>query len=224
MLSGVAGVYTAYTTQDEMLNQGGVSTFEDRKHNLGIYGELGWRMDERWTLTGGLRYERDHIRRTGDVVASFANSDVDYDYTFEEVLPKLTLSYAATPDWTVGAMISKGYNPGGVSLDFYSSKEWEKFDAEAVWNYELFTRASLLDDTLFVTGNLFRMDYKNAQQNITQTIGGTTYVHTINADEAESYGLEIGLDYRPFEALTLRTSAGLLLSGSVRAPRGLDCE
>ncbi|RWR25110.1 TonB-dependent receptor, partial [Sinirhodobacter populi] len=109
-----------------------------------------------------------------------------------------------------GAMVSKGYNPGGVSLDFYSSKEWEKFDAETVWNYELFTRANLLNDKLFLTGNLFYMDYRNAQQNITQTIGGTTYVHTINADKAEAYGLEVGLDYRPIESLTLRTSAGLL--------------
>ncbi|MFC3058635.1 TonB-dependent receptor [Paenirhodobacter populi] len=209
-LSGVAGVYMAYTTQNETLNQGGISTFKDQKHNLGIYGELGWRIDERWTLTGGLRYQRDQIRRTGDVVASFANSDVDYDHTFEEVLPKLTLSYDATPQWTVGAMVSKGYNPGGVSLDFYSSKEWEKFDAETVWNYELFTRANLLNDKLFLTGNLFYMDYRNAQQNITQTIGGTTYVHTINADKAEAYGLEVGLDYRPIESLTLRTSAGLL--------------
>ncbi|RWR25500.1 TonB-dependent receptor, partial [Sinirhodobacter populi] len=107
-------------------------------------------------------------------------------------------------------MVSKGYNPGGVSLDFYSSKEWEKFDAETVWNYELFTRANLLNDKLFLTGNLFYMDYRNAQQNITQTIGGTTYVHTINADKAEAYGLEVGLDYRPIESLTLRTSAGLL--------------
>lgn len=210
VISGMTGVYIAYTRQDEWLNQGGVSTFEDRKHNLGVYGELSWRFDPQWTLTGGLRYQRDSIRRTGDVVPTFASSDVDYDHTFEEVLPKLTLAYAATPDWTVGALVSKGYNPGGVSLDFVSSKAWEEFEAETVWNYELFTRANLLDDKLFVTANLFYMDYKNAQQNITQTIGGTTYIHTINADKAESHGLELALDYRPTDTLSLRAGMGLL--------------
>ncbi|MBB96665.1 MAG: hypothetical protein CML68_18955 [Rhodobacteraceae bacterium] len=209
-LSGIAGIYTAYTTQDELLNQGGISTFKDQKHNLGIFGELSWRFADAWTLTGGLRYQRDEIRRTGDVSPAFANSDVDYDETFNEVLPKLTLAYDLRPGWTVGAMVAKGYNPGGVSLDFVSSNEWEEFEAETVWDYELFTRASLLGDRLFLTGNLFYMDYSNAQQNITQAINGITYIHTINADSAQSYGLELAADYRPIDSLTLRGSIGLL--------------
>jgi iron complex outermembrane receptor protein len=209
-LSGVIGLYIAYTDQDEWLNQGGISTFHDQKHNLGLYGELSWRFAPQWTLTGGLRYQRDHIRRTGDVSQYFASSDIDYDHTFEKVLPKLSLAYAATPDWTIGAMISKGYNPGGVSLDFGGSKAWKEFDAETVWNYEVFTRANLLDDKLSLTGNLFYMDYSNAQHNLTKLIGSTSYYETYNVDEAESYGIELALDYRLIETLTLRAGLGLL--------------
>lgn len=209
-LSGMAGLYFAHTNQHDTLEQRGLSTFDDERSNLGIYGELSWRMDERWTLTGGLRYQRDDIKRTGDVSSGFANSDVDYDHTFEEFLPKLSLSYAVTPDWTVGGLISKGYNPGGVSLDFVSSKEWEDYDAETVWNYELFTRASLMEDRLFLSGNLFYMEYDNAQHSITQTVNGTTYIHTINADKSDAYGLELAADFRATEALTLRASLGLL--------------
>lgn len=208
--SGVAGIYVAFTDQDEWLEQGGPSTFRDRKSNLGIYSELNWRIDDRWTLSGGLRYQRDHIRRTGDVSPLFANSDVDYDRTFDEILPKLSLSYQVNPDWMVGGMISKGYNPGGVSLDFAGSKDWTDFDAETVWNYELFTRAELLEGTLFLTGNLFYMDYKNAQHNISTLVDGQSYVQTVNAQDAESYGLELALDYRPIDSLTLRGSLGLL--------------
>lgn len=211
-LSGVAGLYFAYTDQDEWLNQGGISTFADKKHNLGLYGEVNWRLDDRWTLTGGLRYQRDHITRKGDVSRLFAKSDVDYDATHDEILPRLALSYAATPQWILGGMISKGYNPGGVSLDLLSSKEWSEFEAETVWNYELFTRAELLDSRLFVSGNLFYMDYDNAQYNITQMIGGVTYMHTVNVQAAEAYGLELALDYRPSDALTLRAGLGLLHS------------
>ena len=209
-LSGIAGLYTAYTTQDEVLNQGGISTFKDQKNNLGIFGEISWRFADAWTLTGGLRYQRDQIRRTGVVTPTFANSNVDYDETFDELLPKVTLAYDLNPNWTVGGFVAKGYNPGGVSLDFVSSKDWEEFDAETVWNYELFTRANLLDNRLFLTGNLFFMDYSNAQQNITQTLNGITYIHTINADSAESYGLELSADYMPVDTLTLRASLGLL--------------
>lgn len=209
-LSGVAGIYVAATDQDEWLEQGGESTFRDKKTNLGIYGEANWRMDDRWTLSAGLRYQRDHIRRTGDVSPLFANSDVDYDHTFDIFLPKLTLAYQATPDWTVGALVSKGYNPGGVSLDFGYSKEWTEFDAETVWNYELFTRAEMLDGRLMLTGNLFYMDYSNAQHNIAHLVNGVTYLQTVNAQDARAYGLELGADWRATEALTLRGSLGLL--------------
>lgn len=209
-LSGFVGLYAAYTDQDEMLNQGGISTFHDQKHNLGVYGELSWRIDEQWTLTGGLRYQRDHITRVGDVSPLFASSDLDYDRTFEEVLPKIVLAYAPSDDLTLGAMVSRGYNPGGVSLDFTSSRAWDRFEAETVWNYELFARAELLDDRLALTGNLFYMDYENAQYSISQVVGGVTHLFTSNAEAAESYGLELGADYSATDALTLRGSLGLL--------------
>ncbi|MFT4012313.1 MAG: TonB-dependent receptor [Paracoccus sp. (in: a-proteobacteria)] len=209
-LSGVAGMYVAFTEQDEWLNQGGESTFHDEKSNLGLYGELNWRLDDRWSLAAGLRYQRDHIRRTGDVSSLFANSDLDFDQTFDAFLPKLTLTYQVTPDWNVGALISKGYNPGGVSLDFSYTKEWTEFDAETVWNYELFSRAELLDGRLMLTGNLFYMDYNNAQYNITHLVDGVTYLQTVNAQDSSAYGLELGADWRATDALTLRGSLGLL--------------
>lgn len=209
-LSGVVGIYVAATDQDEWLEQGGESTFRDKKTNLGLYGEMNWRMDDRWTLSAGLRYQRDHIRRRGEVSPFFANSDVDYDETFDILLPKLTLAYQVTPDWNVGALVSKGYNPGGVSLDFGYSREWTEFDAETVWNYELFTRAELLDGRLMLTGNLFTMDYSNAQHNIPHLVDGITYLQTVNAQDARAYGLELGADWRATEALTLRGSLGLL--------------
>lgn len=211
VISGVAGLYVAYADQDEWLNQGGESTFHDRKNQLGVYGEMSWRFADQWTVTGGLRYQRDHLRRTGDVSPFFANSDVDYDQVFEEVLPKLTLSYEATPDWTFGAMVSKGYNPGGISLDFIGTRDWTKYKEETVRNYELFTRASLMEDRLFLSGNLFYMDYKNAQHAVTQlTAAGINQTQTLNAEKSHAYGLEVAMDYRPVDSLTLRASAGFL--------------
>lgn len=210
VFSGVAGFYVGDTSSDEMLNQGGISTFEDRKRSLGLYGELSWRIDDRWTLTGGLRYQRDQIRRQGSVSPLFANSDVDFDETFDAFLPRLALSYAVTPDWTVGGMISRGYNPGGVSLDFAGTRGWTTFEEETVWNYELFTRASLLEDRLFVSSNIFYMDYRNAQHSVSRVIDGVAHIQTFNADRARSYGLELAADYRPTDALTLRASIGLM--------------
>lgn len=206
--SGFGGVYVARTTSDESLTLGGKSLFDDTKENLGVFGELNTRLSERWTLTTGLRYQRDQIERSG--TSPYASGALDYKHTFDQVLPKVALAYTIDPQWTVGGLISRGYNPGGVSLNL-SSKRWQYFKDESTWNYELFARGSLLDDRLQVNGNLFYMDMKDAQYNIPVVISsGLTQSYTINAEKAHAYGLELSANYRVLDNLALNANAGWL--------------
>ncbi|MGV1989222.1 TonB-dependent receptor [Agrobacterium sp. 22-221-1] len=213
VLSGVVGIYYAHTQADEILYLKGtynnsISTFDDTKDNLGIFSELSYRLTDQWTLTGGLRYQIDQIHRTGRSV--YSAQAVDYNETFSELLPKVSLAYAVNDDWTVGGMISRGYNPGGISLNL-SSGQWLPFEKETIWNYELYTRAKLLDDRLTLNSNLFYMDYTNAQFNIPVVISsGVTQSYTINAQKAHAYGLEVGADYQVLDNLTLKASVGVL--------------
>ncbi|MGL3606757.1 TonB-dependent receptor [Rhizobium sp. G187] len=207
VLSGMAGVYYAHTTSDEYLNFSGITTFDDTKDNLGIFGELSYKLAEQWTLTGGLRYQRDHIQRAGTYTGI---GELDYDETFDAILPKLTLAYDVTPDWTVGGLISRGYNPGGASLR-RSPNAWLTFEEETVTNYELFTRAELLEDKLFVNANIFYMDFKNAQRPFGELLAsGVTQYYTINAEKAHAYGMEAAFEYQALDNLTLKGGAGLL--------------
>ena len=207
--SALAGIYVRRVKSTEELRlSSGNSNFDDTKTNLGVFAEATWRFADRWSLTAGARFEQDQIERAGS--SSYAKTDADYDHTFEALLPKISIAYQASPDWTVGAMVSNGYNPGGLSLNF-STGEWQEFKEEKIWNYELFTRASLIEEKLFLTTNLFYMDYRDAQYNIlTEVSPGTFYTYTINAEKSHAYGLELGVDYQPVEALTLNASAGLL--------------
>ncbi|ROL62800.1 TonB-dependent receptor [Pseudomonas vranovensis] len=207
-LSGMGGIYYAHTKTDETLNLRGLSAFDDTKENLGIFGELNYRLSERWTLSTGLRFQQDHIERQGNSV--LAPTALDYEKTFSALLPKVSLAYAATPDWTIGALISRGYNPGGVSLNL-TTRQWAYFKEESIWNYELFSRANLLDDRLILSSNLFYMDFKDAQYNIPVVISpGVAQSYTINAEKAHAYGLELSADYRVLDNLTLKASAGAL--------------
>ncbi|MBP1849566.1 outer membrane receptor protein involved in Fe transport [Rhizobium halophytocola] len=209
VLSGVVGAYYAHTTADEALvSFNGLSSFDDTKDNFGLYSELSYRLTDQWTLTGGLRYQRDQVQRSGNSV--FASTDLDYDETFQEVLPKLSLAYAVTPDFTVGALVNRGYNPGGVSINTFTG-EWLDYDKETLWNYELFTRASLLDDRLQLTANVFYMDIKNAQRWYSvQTAPATFEAYALNAEKAHAYGLELGGSFEVLDNLTLTGSAGVL--------------
>ncbi|MDT6941432.1 TonB-dependent receptor [Brucella pseudogrignonensis] len=207
-MSGVAGIFYAHTKSDELLLLQGTTTFDDTKTNLGLFAETSYRITEQWTLTGGLRFQQDSIERVG--ISALTTKPLNYDETFSAVLPKISLAYAVTPELTVGAMVSKGYNPGGVSLNL-SSRNWHYFEEEKLWNYELFTRANLLDDKLTLTSNVFYMDFKNAQYNIPVVLpDNLVQSYTINAEKAHAYGLELGLDYQIMDNLALKTSAGIL--------------
>ncbi|MBK1563594.1 TonB-dependent receptor [Pseudomonas aeruginosa] len=207
-ISGMGGVYYARTRTDETLHLRGLSAFDDTKKNLGVFGELNYRLSDRWTLTTGLRYQEDRIERSGNSV--LAPRPLDYQKTFSAFLPKVSLAFAATPDWTVGGLVSRGYNPGGVSLNL-TTRNWAYFKEETIWNYELFTRASLLDGRLLLNGNLFFMDFKDAQYNIPVVVSpGVAQSYTINAEKAHAYGMELDLDYRLRDDLRLKASAGVL--------------
>ncbi|SMX51063.1 TonB-dependent receptor [Actibacterium lipolyticum] len=208
VFSGVAGLYMSETESDEMLNLGAMSIYDDTKTSLGLFTEMNWRFADRWTLTGGLRYQRDRIQRDG--VSSLANNDLNYDQTFEEWLPKLALAYELSDNTTIGAQVSKGYTPGGVTLNI-ASMEYVTFEKETALNYELFGRAHLLEDRLFLNANLFYTDYSDAQRyvvtNLPENLG---YAVTVNAEKARAYGMEFSADYMARDNLRLTGGLGLL--------------
>jgi outer membrane receptor protein involved in Fe transport len=208
-LSGVIGVRAERTTSDEVLLLArGTSTFKDTKSNVGLYTEATVRPLDRLAVTGGLRYQRDKVERKG--TSPYAGDTLDYDETFDDILPRLSVAYDFTPSVTAGVLVSKGYNPGGVSLNLVSG-DYATFDQETVWNYEIFSRASLMDDRLFLNTNLFYSDFTDAQRFVQVPAPGVLDQSiTVNAEEAYSYGLELSADYRVLDTLQATIGVGLL--------------
>lgn len=217
-LSGVAGVFARHTKSDDLLymldatRTARRNTFDDTKKSLGIYSELTYRLTDKLSATAGLRYQHDEIERIGTITTALAaNVPMNYSKSFNEILPKLSLAYDISSDWTVGGLISKGYNPGGVSYGIFSNSISE-FEKETVWNYELFTRASLLDDRLMLTGNVFYSKYKDAQRAVltSSPFPGSFDAVTYNADKAETYGAEISARFDVLDNVSFNGSVGLL--------------
>ncbi|WP_420337046.1 TonB-dependent receptor [Roseibium sp.] len=218
-VSGVVGLYASRTMSDEtlLLSYSGDPVFDDTKDNVGLFTEIDYRINEAWTLTGGLRFESDRVQRTGQstsaIVGRGAAIDLDYDETFNALLPKIALAYSVTPDVTVGGLINRGFNPGGVSVDFrYGTST--PFDAETVWNYEIFGRANLLDDRLTVSANAFYSDYRDAQRYFQATLPGSTInqIVTLNAERSHAYGVEFAMGYQVLDNLRVSANAGILKS------------
>ncbi|MFC6487525.1 TonB-dependent receptor [Nitratireductor sp. GCM10026969] len=208
--SGVAGIYYSHVVSNDTLYLRGVSDFDDTKDSLGLFSEVTWRFAERWALTGGLRYQFDHIQRSGSAPGFAPGEILDFDENFDALLPKISLAYDLTPDVTVGALVNRGYNPGGAGLRF-ATASFYTFEPETLWNYELFARARLLDDRLTLSGNLFYTDQRNSQRVVPDYLNGRLFGNVVvNAEKARSYGLEVSADYQVLDTLRIRASAGLL--------------
>ena len=209
-LSGLAGVYYENDRSDEtsdFSNFGlGLGDFEDTQTSLGVFGEATYRVTDRLDVTAGLRYQRDKQDRDGNLGA-FA---VDFNETFDALLPKFAIGYDVTDDLRIGALAVRGFNPGGTTISFLDGSQ-DLFEDETVWNFEAFGRARLLDDRLAVNANAFYAIYNDFQlfTVVDFTPGGIAVVEASNADEAVSFGLELSTDFQATEDLRVFGGLGL---------------
>lgn len=202
-MTGVVGTYLQSTKQDESINYFGVGSFNDRAASQAFFGEATLMLTERFDITAGLRYQRDRKDRNGlwGVV-------IDYDKTFAEVLPKFAVGYFLSDNTRIGAVVSKGYNPGGTTASWhFDGQHQTTFGKESVWNYEIFSRSLFLDGRLAVNTNLFYSAYRDYQRYLTLP-SGDYWID--NVDKARSYGLEVSADWHATHALRLFAGIGLL--------------
>jgi len=190
----------------------GLGTFEDKQRSAGIFGELTWRAAERVTVIAGARYQSDGKTRVGALQMSPALS-LDYRRRTHAFLPKLSAAYDVSPDWRVGLLVQRAYNPGGVTLDPAHRKQLE-FDPEYVWDFEAFTRASLFGGRVSLNGNLFYNAIRDAQRELDFDLnspgGRVGLLQIVSEPRARSYGAEVEATARPADNLTVKASLGLL--------------
>ncbi|MGO1068788.1 TonB-dependent receptor [Lysobacter sp. CA199] len=206
--SGVFGAYLFQAKQDELIDFPADERFNDEIRTAAIYGESQVALSDRWELTVGARYERESHRRQG---GEGVLVKIDIDETYSAFMPKLGVSFKPNASWTVGGLVSRGYNAGGggVTLDFpivsYS------YAPEYVINYEAYFRGELADGRVQITGNVFYGDFRDMQLPFDLNPDPAVWSVVVrNADRARNYGAEFGLRWKAMPGLELYSDIGLL--------------
>ena len=177
-------------------------TVED--HGYAAFGQATYSPVKDLHFTLGLRY--DHQGMEGDYMNKTRRYSLQKSMDFDELLPKISISYDASPEVMLYATVAKGYAVGGYSWSTNPVEETFTYDPEYSWNYETGIKTTWLDNRIMANLSLFYLTISDKQVSVVDP--QTLLTTTDNAAEAYSYGLEFQFAAKPLETVELFANFG----------------
>lgn len=193
-----------------------------RVNNLSFFGDVRFDVFEDLELVAGLRYSRDDVRLTSEIISTGLIStglppllgpifppqpEQMGDEIFSDLTPSASIRYRATEDLSLYVRYATGYRPGGFSPLFGGI---QTFDEERAQSFEAGFRASWAGGRVRLNGNGYYIDYDDIQVLATQTVGIGVESFISNAARARSIGAEISLITEPVEGLVFQIDYGTI--------------
>jgi iron complex outermembrane receptor protein len=193
-------------------------TAEDEKQ-YAAFADVSYRFIPSLKVTAGLRYSYAPtiFNDFQGGYFSIGVPPVSQRAKFYATTPKFSLTYDASPDMTLYVSASQGYRIGGseiyVSPSLCSqdlanlglSSAPQTFNSDSLWSYEAGLKGRFFDDTLSINLDGYFIQWSNIQQTVTLPICG--YTITTNVGDAQIYGPELEVNYKPIRDLTLGLSS-----------------
>jgi iron complex outermembrane receptor protein len=191
--------------------------------SLAAFGSATYKIGERLTLAGGLRYtsERKRLDYRQTVTPFFLAPGVPLGiiYAFAVDVPAVrqklnedalsgdaSASFRLSKAATVYARFSRGYKAGGFdsTTSTVADPGALSFGAEKVDLYEVGLKSRLADGAVTLNAAAFRMEYRDKQE---QIFNGVAFL-TSNAAGAKIEGAELEVGLRPARGLRFDLSLG----------------
>lgn len=160
-----------------------------------------YRLTDRFSVTGGLRYSEENKR--ADVRVSINGAPpppMPSDRRWDAWTPQVGVNFQVHDDLLLYATVTKGFKSGGVNT---FSLTGEAYDPEQLWAYEVGMKADWLDRRLRTNLAVFHYDYTKMQ--VSQFVTGLTLVENAGAATIDGAELE----------LTARIGTGLELGANI---------
>lgn len=187
---------------------------------FGIFGEITFDFNDNWSLTTGGRFYDIEVSDQ-EISNGFANGGPS-NQTFEQAEsgfnPKLSVQYQPNKRLNIFSNIAKGMRVGGINgnvsaalcqqeLDRFNInlQDHRTFDSDELWSYELGIKHQFSDQPWNIKSSAFYIDWTNIQQLNRLECG---FQFSSNAGTARSQGVELELEGKPTDALSLNLAIG----------------
>ncbi len=174
------GIMQLYKTYDQNIDGGA------------LFGQLSLPFDK-WLFTAGLRWDMEKSRMDYNYDVNVANRNIHKDdfvhyLSYNQLLPKLGLTYTTGKHINIYAGITKGYKAGGFNATIERSED-ETYQPEYTWNYEAGLKSTWLNHKLTANMSLFYIDWKDQQ--VVQSVPSGRGIMIKNAGYSTSRGFEL---------------------------------
>lgn len=166
--------------------------------SVGIFIHTAWALTDQLSLVSGLRYDREEKRLKNP------GFGLDLEEEFSEISPKIALQYRLNPGIMVYGNVAKGYQSGGFNT-FAPQGYPTSYDEESLWSYEMGAKTTLFHDRVRLNTSLYYMDIDDMQ---VETAVNAISNYRSNAAKSTSKGVEVEIDARVTQALSLFASYG----------------
>ncbi|MEZ5497930.1 MAG: TonB-dependent receptor [Steroidobacteraceae bacterium] len=179
-----------------------------------VFGELSYALSDQFEIMGGLRWfeaEQTDLGLTLFPFALFTTAPPPAAdprrFKEDKVIKKIQLSYRPTANLLFYALASQGFRLGGTNQQGIVAVP-PGYESDSIWNYEVAAKTTLLDGRLLLNAALFMIDWKDIQVSGRDPTGAFGFLG--NAGAAQIQGVELELQARPSDGLTLSAGASWL--------------
>ena len=193
--------------------------------SIAVYADWTFDLAERLKLDVGARYTDEdkhaiaynigYTDATFTVPNGVVAANFDKKVNFKNVSPKVSLDFQLTPDIMLYGLASRGFKSGGYNIRANTTavpRSGEPFDDESVDSFEVGSKMSFFDQSMFLNLAAFHNKYEDIQLSVfTQYIDGNGnpqfFGDFANAGKGTVNGVEVEYQWLP--------TANWLISGNL---------
>ncbi len=181
----------------------------DSGTELALFGEVSYALTQKVTVTGGMRLyhgvldaaaNNSELIDIGPLDAVGVNSRTG-------VTPRASIAYRANPSHLFYARVAQGFRLGGINIDSRvvapgrnSRLTVSNFASDSLWNFELGSKSTFLNQSLSISTSAFYSVWSNTQADLAR-LNGLSF--TANLGDVLTPGFEIETLYVPNEHVHL---------------------